>query len=356
MYAGPIWMVGLIITGTPVVARTVRGAARLVFAADLVATLAIVAAALLNQPFVGLVIVLMQTGGESLERYAHRRATAALRELERAAPRTANRVDGSDVTTVAAESLAVGETILIRPGELVPCDAQVISGASHVDASALTGEPIPLSAVAGTHLLSGSHNLDGPLTARVEAIATESQYWRIVELVRSAGESKAPLQRVADRYAIWFTPLTIAVCVIAYALSGDSMRVLAVLAVATPCPLLLATPVAILGGIDRAARRQIIVRDGGALERLEKLTVAVLDKTGTLTIGMPQVSRVTVRDGVSEGALLRLAAGIELGSGHLLARTLVAEATARGIAVPAADSMSESPGAGAFREWSMATS
>jgi heavy metal translocating P-type ATPase len=341
-----LWYAGLAVTGTPVVWQTVRGALRGHFAADVVATLAIVTAALLGQPFVGLVIVVMQTGGEALERYAEGRASEAVRTLEAAAPRTAHRLRGTVIEDVPADDVAIGDLLLVRPGELVPCDAVVVDGTAHVDASMLTGEPLPISAARDTRLMSGSANVDGALTVRATATARESQYARIVALVRSAQESKAPLQRVADRYAVWFTPVTLAVCAVAYVASGDWLRVLAVLAVATPCPLILATPVAVIGGINRAARRHIIMRHGTALERLGTATVAVFDKTGTITIGQPRVRRVIPLNGLGPDAVLRLAGAVERTSGHLLARTLVDAAEAGGVALPPARDVVEVPGRG----------
>lgn len=344
--AHSVWLVGLLVTGTPVVWRTVRGALDGRFAADLVATLAISAAVALAQPLVGLVVVLMQTGGEMLERYAQGRASEAVRELEAAAPRTAHRLQNDRVEDIRADDIQIGDLLILRPGELVPCDAVVEEGRSHVDTSRLTGEPLPISADAGTRLMSGSVNGEGALTLRARAPSRESQYARIVELVRSAQASKAPLQRVADRYAVWFTPLTLAVCLVAWAVSREPMRVLAVLAVATPCPLILATPVAILGGINRAARIHIIVRHGTALERLGEARVAVFDKTGTLTVGRPRVQRVIAATGFTDQDVLRQAAAVEQGSSHLLARTLVEAAEERGIRAPAAREVSELPGQG----------
>jgi heavy metal translocating P-type ATPase len=239
-----------------------------------------------------------------------------------------------------------GDELLIRPGEMVPCDGTVHQGRSHVDVSRLTGEPIPVTAAPGVPLRSGSINLESPLTLRATAAASESQYARIVELVRTAQASKSPLQRLSDRYAVWFTPLTLAVCGVAWLLSGDPVRVLAVLVVATPCPLILATPVAIIGGINRAARQGIIFRHGTALEQLGGVRVAIFDKTGTLTVGRPQVARVLAAESVGPRELLRLAAGVEHGSGHLLARTVVEEATARGIAPGEAREVVEAPGQG----------
>jgi heavy metal translocating P-type ATPase len=330
----------------PVVWGTLRGMLAGRFAADLVALLAVIAALALGNPLPGLVVVLMQTGGEALERYARGRASQAVAELEAAAPRIAHRVTPTGADDVAAETVAVGELLLVRPGELVPCDGIVTSGHSHVDTSRLTGEPVPVSASEGTRLSSGSLNLEGPLTLRVLAPARASRYARIVELVRSAQESKAPLQRLADRYAVWFTPITLGACVLAYLLSHDPTRVLAVLVVATPCPLILATPVAIVGGINRAARRQIIFRHGTALEQLGDVSVGVFDKTGTLTIGRPRVARVIPVSPFTEPDLLRLAAAVEHGSSHLLARTLVEAATASGIPIADARHVIETPGQG----------
>jgi heavy metal translocating P-type ATPase len=335
-----------VLTGLPVVASTIRGAFRGRFAADLVATLAIVTALLLDQPLPGLIVVLMQTGGEALEDYARGRASAAVRDLEAAAPTVAHRVTPDGVADVPADAIAVAETILVRPGELVPCDGVVTDGRSHVDAAQLTGEPVPLVAEPGVKLLSGSRNLEGPLTLRVLAPARESQYARIVELVRTAQASKAPIQRLADRYAVWFTPLTLIVCAVAWGVSGDADRVLAVLVVATPCPLILAAPVAIVGGINRAARRQVIVRHGTALEQLGTVDTAVFDKTGTLTIGRPAVSRILAVAPFTDDEVLRLAGGVEHRSGHLLARTLVDEVERRRIPVPDAGSVVETAGQG----------
>lgn len=341
-----VWLAGLAVTGLPVALRTLRGMVRGDFAADVVAALAIVAALLLREPLAGLVVVLMQTGGEALEHYAQGRASAAVRALEAAAPRVAHRWRGEALEDVPADAVAVGDRLLVRPGELVPCDAVVLEGRSHVDTAALTGEPMPRPALPGAPLLSGMGNLEGALTVRATAPARESQYARIVELVRSAQASKAPMQRVADRYAVWFTPLTLGVCALVWLLSRDPARVLAVLVVATPCPLILAVPVAVIGGINRAARRQVILRHGGALERLGDVTVALFDKTGTLTLGRPSVHAVHAVAPFTADTLLRAAGALERHSGHLLAQPLVAAAEERVGALPAATAIHERAGRG----------
>jgi heavy metal translocating P-type ATPase len=194
--------------------------------------------------------------------------------------------------------------------------------------------------------MSGSVNGEGLLTLRATAPARESQYARIVELVRTAQSTKAPIQRLADRYAVWFTPLTLLACALAYAFTREAERVLAILVIATPCPLILATPVAIIGGVSSAARRQIIMRTGTALEQLGRVRVAVFDKTGTLTIGRPLVREIFPAPGYDERSALALAASVELGSAHLLARTIVAAAEARDVRVTPGSDVVEAPGRG----------
>lgn len=350
----PFLLVTLIVLGAPVVLRTVRGLLRGQFAADVVAMLAIVTAIVLREPIAGMVIVLMQTGGELLERYAEGRASAAVRELEAAAPRIAHRLQSANgdvlhgaTEDIASDQVMIGDLILVRPGEMVPADGTVSEGTSSLDTSRVTGEPLPARVMMGSSVSSGVVNLQSPFVLRVTAPASESLYAKIVELVRTAQAEKSPIQRLADRWAVWFTPVTLVACGIAWWLSGDPLRVLAVLVVATPCPLLLATPVAVIGGINRAARRQIIVRNGTALELLARVDTAVFDKTGTITIGRPEVSEVIAfGDGASTDDLLRLAASVETGSGHLLARSVVDAAVARALLLSRPSQVQEYAGRG----------
>ena len=348
-WASRVWLVGLVVTGAPIVWRTVLETRQGRWATDVVAVLAIIGAVALREPLAGLVIVLMRSGGEALEEYAAGRASAALRELEAAAPRIAHRFVSKDLTSVEdvpVGHIEIGDLLLVRPGDIVPCDGTVRDGHSLVDVSRLTGEPVPVAAEAGTALMSGSLNGDGALTMAATARAEDSQYAKIVELVRTAQTTKAPLVRLADRYAMWFTPATLLVCLATYLATRDAIRVLAVLVVATPCPLILATPIAIIGGISRAARRKIIVRHGGALEALSRVDAAIFDKTGTLTIGKPLVSRVIPVGDLSEMQLLHWAGAVEQGSSHLLARTLVDAAQSADGPLPMARAHLESPGRG----------
>jgi heavy metal translocating P-type ATPase len=343
--AGLVWLAVLVVTGAPVAIRTVQGLFAGKFAADVVATLAIFTAVVLNQPLAGLIVVLMQTGGEALERYAEGRASAAVRALEADAPRVAHRRQDGEVIDIGVDAIRVQDELIVRPGEMLPCDGVVIEGTSHLNTARLTGEALPGRTAQGMTVQSGALNGEGSLVIRATARSSESLYARIVELVRSAEASKAPLQRLADRYAVFFTPLTLAICGIAWLLSGDATRVLSVLVIATPCPLILATPIAIIGGINRAASRQIILRTGGALERLCRVRIVVFDKTGTITIGRPEVTRVRGHNGVTPDQLVQLAAAVEQGSSHMLAQSVVDAALVQG-PVPAATAVQESPGRG----------
>ena len=334
-----VYLVTLLAGGMPLVWQTVRGMLRGRFAADIVATLAIVTALILGQYFAGVVIVLMQSGGEALEAYAMQRASSSLEALMARAPKVAHRLRNGDIDDVAVDTVVVGDRLLVRPGDLVPVDAEVIDGTSAVDQSALTGEPLPLRAVVGTHLLSGSVNLDGALRVRALRPSAQSQYQQIVVLVERARQEKPPIQRIAGRFAVWFTPLTLLMCAIAYLATGSATNVLAVLVVATPCPLILATPVAVIAGISRAADLGVIVKHGRAIEQLGQARAVVFDKTGTLTLGQPSVSHV-------EGDVLRVAAAVEQLSSHHLAHAVVDAGRERYGALPKVTEFRESPGRG----------
>ena len=336
-----VFLATLLVGGVPLVFQTARGMLRGRFAADLVASLAIVMAFILGQYFAGVVIVLMQSGGEALEAYAMQRASSSLEALMARAPKIAHRLRGTGVEDVPVEAVATGDALLVRPGDLVPVDAEVVEGTSSVDESALTGEPLPIRAVVGTHLASGSVNLDGALRVRALRPSAQSQYQQIVQLVDRARQEKPPIQRVADRFAIWFTPITLVMCGVAYLVTGSATSVLAVLVVATPCPLILATPVAVIAGISSAADLGVIVKHGRAIEQLGRARVVVFDKTGTLTLGQPTVAHVE-----GGGDVLRAAAAVEQYSSHHLAHAVADAGRARYGALPAVTEFVESAGAG----------
>lgn len=341
-----ILLATLVIGGTPIVVQTVRGMLRGQFASDIVASLAVAGALVTGEYLAGCVIVLMQTGGEALEDYAIRQASASLEALLARAPRVAHRRVGKAVEDVSVRDVAAGDVLLVRPGEAIPVDALVLLGTSAVDASALTGEPLPVSVRPGVEVLSGSICLDGALELRALRPSSQSQYEQIVTLVRAAEADKAPIGRLADRYAVLFTPFTLAMCVVAWLITHQAQAVVAVLVVATPCPLILATPVAIISGINRAARRGIIVKGGAAIEQVGRAKAVIFDKTGTLTQGTPTVERVVSFDGYDTGALLRLAAGLEQLSAHPMAVAVVTEARKRALTLPVATSTIEMAGQG----------
>jgi heavy metal translocating P-type ATPase len=341
-----IFFVTLLVGGVPLVAQTAWGLLRGRFAADVVAMLAIVTALVLGQYFAGVVIVLMQSGGEALEGYAMRRASQSLEALLTRAPKVAHRMRGDEIVDVPVDTVRVGDLLVIKPGDLVPVDAEVTEGTSTIDQSALTGEPLPIRAVAGTTLMSGSVNLDGAVRVRALRPSEQSQYQQIVRLVERARQEKPPIQRLADRFAIWFTPLTLAMCGVAYLVTGSPTSVLAVLVVATPCPLILATPVAVIAGISRAADLGVIVKNGAAIEQLGRAHAVVFDKTGTLTLGEPCVGHVEALDGLPAGELLRLAAAVEQLSSHHLGRAVAEAGRSRFAPLAAVADFAEAPGRG----------
>ena len=347
-----LWFITLIIGGAPVVWETVRGIKRRQFASDIVATMAIISAIALNDAFPGVVIVLMQTGGKALEDYAFRRASSSLDALLARSPRIAHRLRGGDsIEEVDVKNVRIDDLLVVRPGDMVPVDGTIVSGHSHLDESSLTGEPLPKSKGVGEQVFSGTVNLASAFEMRAEKLSGESQYAKIVELVRKAQEEKAPIQRLADKYAVWFTPLAIAVSAFGWIITADPRTMLAVLVVATPCSLIFATPVAIIGGINRAARRGIIVKHGAPIELIGKTQVAVFDKTGTITYGTPEVEEIVTFDGalgtMSHDELLFKAASVEQMSSHPVAHAVVQrgkERIQKKLAIP--QNFHEIPGAG----------
>ncbi len=300
------------------------------FGVDVIAIVAIAASIAFHQFLAGSVILLMLSGGEALENYALRRARKELSELINNAPTTAHKkVDGS-VHDVPAQEVLPGDAVLVKPGEIIPVDGVVLEGISMVDESALTGESIPVQKGPSSSVMSGSVCKDGVLEIRATKPSSESNYQRIVRLVKDAERKKAPFVRLADRYSIWFTTVSFALAVIAWVLSRDPVRALSVLVVATPCPLILATPIAFASGISRAAKRGIIVKNGGVLEKLGEARSLAFDKTGTLTLGTPKLLSI-VAQGVSEAEVLRIAASLEQVSAHVLASSVVGEARSRGL-------------------------
>lgn len=309
---------------------------------DVLAVIAMVATLVVQEYLAGLIIALMLTGGEALEALAERRATRNLDMLLDRAPVTARRVTPSsgDIETITVDEVQVGDHLVVRSGEVLPVDGVLLSEHASIDESSVTGEPLPVSYVAGEQVLSGTVNTTESFTMRAERIASESNYAAIVRLVEDAVQSRAPMVRLADRYAVPFTIVSLLIAGIAWYVSGDPVRFAEVLVVATPCPLLIAAPVAFMGGMSSAARMNVIVKEGGVLEQLAKARSAALDKTGTLTQGTPDV--VDIRPGTrSAEQTLELAAGAEQFSVHVFADPIVEAAKSRGIEPAPVDSARE---------------
>ena len=314
---------------------------------DAIALVAMAASLALGEYLAGVVVGLMLAGGNALEESAAGRARRELKALVGRAPRVAHRRVGETVEEVPADELAIGDHVLVRHGEVVPVDGLVTTDEALLDESALTGEPLPVSHREGATVRSGTANVGDAFELRAIRPASESAYAAVVRLVQEAERHRAPFVRMADRYAALFLPVTLVAAGLAWAFSGDPVRALAVLVVATPCPLILAAPVAILSGVSRAARVGIIVKGGAAIEKLGEARTVVLDKTGTLTLGTPGIDRIVAFDGIDPDETLRLAASLDQLSAHSLAEALVEEARRRGLRLSFPDGVVEGAGEGA---------
>jgi heavy metal translocating P-type ATPase len=319
---------------------------------DIIALLALVGAVLLGELLAGVIIAIMLTSGRALEGYAAARARRELTALVARAPRTAHLRRDDAIVDVPVDTVAIGDVVLVRPGDTVPVDGVVVSDRAVLDEAALTGESRPVERDRGAKVASGGVNAGGPVEVRATATAAASTYAGLVRLVEQAQSERAPFVRLADRAAGIFVPVTLLVAGAAWALSGEAVRALTVLVVATPCPMILATPIAITSGISRLAMRGVIVKGGGALETLARAQYVLLDKTGTVTSGKPRlVEAVTFADaGAGTDAdpdeVLRLAASLDQMSAHVFAAAIVAEARGRGLELSFPSEVEETPGAG----------
>ena len=313
---------------------------------DTIALVAMVGALALGEELAGAVIGLMFTGGAALETVASRRARRELTQLVQRAPRVAQlRVDGG-IDEVPVDRVQPGDVVLVRAGEVVPVDGTVVSEEAVVDTSTLTGEPLPVTLRTGMAAMSGTANAGAPFDVRADRPAAESAYAALVRLVEQAQAQRAPFVRMADRYAGIFLPVTLVVASLAWALSGDPVRGLAVVVVATPCPLILAAPIALVSGLSRAARSGIIVKGAGAIELLGEARTVLFDKTGTLTVGTPEVREVVTLDGLAVGEVLRLAASVDRMSAHVLGEALVRAARESALDLGLPSNVTEEPGQG----------
>ncbi|MFB7512432.1 heavy metal translocating P-type ATPase [Streptomyces sp. NPDC056144] len=344
--ASAAWIGATVIATVPSLAWVIAALRRGRTGVDLIAVLALVGTLGTGEYLAGALIALMVTVGHYLDAAAVHRATRDVRALVARAPRIARRRVGDRVDTVALAEIAVDDVLVVGPGEVVPADGRLLSPHAVLDESVLTGEPHPAELGRDDLVRSGALNAGGSFEFRATTTEADSSYAGIIELTRQAAAESAPVVRLADRYAAWFLPIALLMAGLAWIISGSAVRAVAVLVVATPCPLLLAAPIAILSGIARSARRGVIVRDGAALESLGRARTVLLDKTGTLTAGRPRVVQVITAPGASSSELLRTAASVEQYSPHILAEAVVAEARSRRLELSAPDTVAEEPGRG----------
>lgn len=338
-----IWLTTLCIGGAPIVFNTLKGMFKGEFASDIIAMLAIITALIMGQAFAGAVVVLMQSGGEALETYGLQRASSSLEALLSRAPRIALRKTEGALEQIPVQEVRIGDLLVVRPGDLIPVDGTIVNGSAEIDESALTGEPLAHTKTENDPVFSGTIDVNGAFEMRADKTSQESQYQKIVELVRKAQMEKAPIQRLADRYAIFFTPLALIMSLIGYLITQDPTTILSVLVVATPCPLILATPLAILCGINKSAKNGIIVKGGAPMEQIGRIKAAIFDKTGTITFGTPFVEEIVPLNHETAEDLLYKTASLEQLSSHSIAKAVVEKANQK-TALPA--NFKEVPGRG----------
>jgi heavy metal translocating P-type ATPase len=336
----------LVVGGVPLVLDLLLKLFRGEFGSDLLAGISIVTSALLGEYLAGCLVVLMLSGGEALEAYAVRSASSVLEALARRMPALAHRKQDGKVSDVPLDQVAVGDTLVVFPHEVCPVDGTVVAGHGVMDESFLTGEPYKMSKTPGSEVLSGAVNGETALTIRAGRLAIDSRYAKIMQVMRASEQRRPRLRRLGDQLGAIYTPLAVAIALGAWAVSGDAVRFLAVLVVATPCPLLIAIPVAIIGSISLAARRGIIIKDPAVLERIDTCRTAIFDKTGTLTYGRPKLTELLPGPGFDGQEILGLVAGLERYSKHPLSGAVLDAARAAQVPQLDASEISERPGEG----------
>ena len=336
----------LVIGGLPLVAGLAARLVRRDFSSDLLAGISIVTAVILGEYLAGALVVLMLSGGQALENYAVRSASSALEALVKRMPTRAHRrVDGT-TSDVALDDIIPGDLLVVFPHETCPVDGVVVEGRSTMDESYLTGEPYVLSKAVGASVLSGAINGEGALTIRAERRPVESRYARIMQVMRDSEQRRPRLRRLGDQLGAIYTPIAVVIAVAAWVISGEPLRFLAVLVVATPCPLLIGIPVAIIGSVSLAARRGIVIKDPAVLEKVDTCRTAIFDKTGTLTYGKPRLFNVLPTDGRTPDSVLAVVASLEQYSRHPLAAAVLNAARSAGLQLKDATEVSERPGQG----------
>ncbi len=344
--AGLVWFVGVVPVLAALLVEILRSLWRGEFGLDIVAALSMTAALAFGETLAAAVVAVMYSGGTFLENFAEGRARREMRDLLSRVPRTAIRNRDGALEDVPLGDIEPGDLLLIRQGDVVPVDGAVASEAAFLDTSALTGESLPARLTRGAEAMSGSTNAGEPFDLTAIRRAKESTYAGIVRLVEEAQRSKAPMARLADRWSLGFLAVTVAIALAAWWLTDDPIRAVAVLVVATPCPLILAVPVALVAGLSRAAHFGVLIKGAGPLETMARIRTLILDKTGTLTDGRPQIVSIDSHDGMPEDEILRLAAALDQASKHPVAQAMVAAAKARGLVLPVPLQVMEIPGEG----------
>jgi heavy metal translocating P-type ATPase len=336
----------LVIGGIPLLFNLAVKLIRRDWGADLLAGIAIVTAVLLNEYLAGSLIVLMLSGGEVLESYAVRRASSVLEALANRMPSVAHRKEDDHLADITTDEVAIGDTLVVLPHEICPVDGTVLEGSGTMDESYLTGEPYLMAKVVGSTVLSGAVNGDSALTIRADKLAVDSRYAKIMEVMRASEQHRPELRRLGDQLGAVYAPLAVVIAVAAWALSGDAVRFLAVLVVATPCPLLIGIPVAIISSISLAARREIVIKNPAILETIGTCRTAIFDKTGTLTYGRPTLTALIPAEGYSETEVLSLVASLERYSKHPLAGAILKAAKEADLTPLEVSDIRELPGEG----------
>ncbi|MDI6837468.1 MAG: heavy metal translocating P-type ATPase, partial [Rhizobiaceae bacterium] len=340
------WFAGGAVVLAALLAEIVRSLLQRQFGLDIVAALSMSAALVFGEMLAANIVALMYAGGQQLENFAEGRARREMTALLGRVARTAMCYCGNGLDEVPIERLVPGDRILVRRGEVIPVDGVLAAPSADIDMSALTGESMPVRFFEGDQVPSGCVSCGAAFDLITALPAAESTYAGIVRLVKSAQESKAPMVRLADRYALWFLMATVIIAGMAWWVTGDRLRALSVLVVATPCPLILAVPVAIISGMSRAASVGVLIKSGGALETLARVRTAILDKTGTMTTGRAGVVDIRTMDGIDANVMLRFAASLDQASNHASAENLVAAAKGAGLALSNPADVTETPGSG----------
>src|SRR5579864_8985608 len=345
IYLAPL-IAALIFGGIPLVVTLTKKAFAREFGSDLLAGISIVTAVLLGEYLVGAIVILMLSGGTALEEFASRRASSVLDALAKRMPQVAHRKNGPNLSDVRLRDIAIGDVLVVFPHEICPVDGVVVEGHGKMNEAYLTGEPFEISKTPGSAVLSGAINGETALSIRAEKLPVDSRYARIMEVMQETEQRRPRLRRLGDILGAWYTPLAVGIAIFAAAWSGNSERFLAVLVIATPCPLLLAIPVAIIGAISLAARRGIVIKNPAVLEQIDRCRAVIFDKTGTLTYGKPTLTEIVCSPGFQQKDVLMLAASLELYSKHPLAGAVIEAAHKALLPMEAASEISERPGEG----------